>query len=197
MNLTTRTHKLFVARTEADENGASGAPAIFVNATAGNFANKPAATVDVLDPAFLNPATETAKNVQIIANSKVNGIAFSFTGGSAADKTFTADFFTWANENGPAKHTANMTAELGTQQVVIYPHNGLAPDTTRYWADKMTLTWENHLKEVEVTDDTGRNSVGEIWFDMTGLRYVFVQISDADGSTGTEAGDIACFFRYF
>ena len=61
----------------------------------------------------------------------------------------------------------------------------------------MTLNWENHLKEVEVTDDTGRNSVGEVWFDMTGLRYVFVQISDADGSTGTEAGDVSCFFRYF
>ena len=196
MNLTTPSHKIFVARAEADENGASGAPAIFVNATAGDFANKPASTVDILDPAFLDPTIQTAKTVQIIANSKVNGIAFSFMGGSAAGKTFTADFFTWANENGPAKHTVNMSAELGTQQVVKYPHNGETA-TSKFWADKMTLAWENHLKEVEVTDDTGRNSVGEIWFDMTGLRYVFIQISDADGSTGTEAGDVACFFRYF
>ncbi len=97
MNLTTPTHKLFVARAEADENGAAGAPAIFVNATAGDFASKPSGTVDVLDPSFLNPTTEIEKAVSIIANSKVNGIAFSFMGGSAAGKTFTADFFTWAN----------------------------------------------------------------------------------------------------
>ncbi len=196
MNLTTYTHKLFVARAEADENGAGGAPAIFVNTTAGNFAGKPTGSVDVLDPGFLDPTTEVAKSVSVHPISKVNGIAFSFSGGSAAGKTFTADFFTWANENGPAKHTVNMTAELGTQQVVIYPHNGVTA-TSKFWADKMTLNWENHLKEVEVTDTDGRNSVGEIWFDMTGLRYVFVQISDADGSTGTEAGDISCFFRYF
>ncbi len=196
MNLTTLTHKVFVARAEADENGASGAPAIFVNATAGNFAGKPTSSVDVLDPGFLDPTIEVAKNISVHPISKVNGIAFSFMGGSAAGKTYTADFFTWANENGPAKHTVNMTGELGTQQVVTYPHNGLAAPV-RFWSDKMTLVWENHLKEVEVTDDTGRNSVGEIWFDMTGLRYVFVQISDADGSTGTEAGDISCFFRYF
>ena len=55
----------------------------------------------------------------------------------------------------------------------------------------------NHLKEVESTDIVGHNSIAEVWFDGTGLRYIFPQISDADGSTGTEAGDIACFYRYF
>jgi hypothetical protein len=196
MILTTISHKLFVARAEADENGASGAPAIFLNETASNFANKPSSTIDILDPSFLDPTIEVAKNVSVHPISKMNGIAFSFMGGSAADKTFMADFFTWANENGGAKHTANVSCELGTQQVVTYPHNGLAA-TNKFWADKMTLNWENHVKEVEVTDDVGRNSIGEIWFDLTGLRYVFIQISDADGSTGTEAGDVSCFFRYF
>ena len=196
MHLTTLTHRLFVARAEANENGATDAPALFANATAGDFANKPTGTVDVLDPGLLDPTTEIAKNVSVHPISKVNGIAFSFTGGSAAGKTFTADFYTYANENGPAKHTANLAAELGTQQVVIYPHNGVAA-TGKFWADKMTLGWENHLKEVECTDATGRNSVGEIWFDLTGLRYIFVQITSADGSTGTEAGDVSCYFRYF
>ncbi len=196
MNLTTPAHKIFVARAEADENGAAGAPAIFVNATAGDFANKPSTTIDALDPAFLDPTLGSEKSVEIIANSKVNGIAFSFAGGSAAGKTFTADFFTWANENGPAKHTVNVTAELGTQQVVVFPHNGVTA-TSKFWADKMTVVWENHVKEVESTDKVGRNSVGEIWFDLSGLRYIFIQISNADGSTGTEAGNVSSFFRYF
>jgi len=196
MNLTTPTHKLFVARAEADENGASGAPAIFVNATAGDFASKPTSVLDALDVGFLDPTTEVEKCVSVIANSKVNGIAFSFMGGSAEGKTFTIDIYTWANENGPAKHTVNATAELGTQQVVKYPHNSVTA-TDKFWADKMTIVWENHVKEVESTDKVGRNSVGEIWLDLSGLRYVFIQISNADGSTGTEAGDVSAFFRYF
>ena len=53
------------------------------------------------------------------------------------------------------------------------------------------------FKEVEATDTVGHNSISEVWFDGTGIRYVFIQISNADGSTGTEAGDIACFYRYF
>jgi hypothetical protein len=196
MPLTTLTHKLFVGRAEADENGASGAPAVFVNATAGDFANKPASTIDVLDRAFLDPTTEVVKNTKIIAVSEVNGIVLSFTGGSAAGKTFTTDIFTWSNENGAAKHTTNISCELGTQQVVKYPHNG-AVATSKFWTDKMTVNWTNHVKRVESTDIVGRNSVGEIWLDLSGLRYVFIQISDADGTTGTEAGDVACYYRYW
>lgn len=191
-SLTTLAVPLHVARNEADENGAAGAPAIFVLATEGNFAQMPSTTLDLAKKDLLTP-----KIAQPLGELEQNGLAFSFTGGSAAGKTFTADFYTWANQNGPAKHTVNMTAELGTQQVVIYPHDPTAVATDKFWADKMTLNWENHLKEVEVTDDVGRNSVGEIWFDATGLRYVFIQILSADGSTGTEAGDIAVFYRWF
>ena len=196
MNLTTPTHKLFIARPEDDENGASGAPAVFVNETAGDFANKPDGTVDVLDPAYLNPVTEISKGQVLTSKSKVNGIVLSFSGGSAADKTFTYDIFTWANENGAAKHTVNGTGILGTQQVVKFPHNGVAAPG-KFWADTLVVTWENHPKEVESTDIIGHNSIAEVWLDMTALRYLFIQISDSDGSTGTEAGDIACYFRYF
>ena len=47
MILNTLTHRLFVVRNEADENGAVGAPAIFNIATEGNFAQKPEATLDL------------------------------------------------------------------------------------------------------------------------------------------------------
>ncbi len=196
MPTTTLTHRLFVGRAEADENGAAGAPAILDSTTAGDFAGKPIRTIDVLDPAFLDPTIEVSKGVENRAISRINGIVFSFTGGSAAGKTFTVDIFTWANENGPAKHTVNISAELGTQQVVKFPHNGVAA-VSKFWADKMIVNWTNHVKRAESTDTTGRNSVGEIWFDTSGLRYVFIQISDADGSTGTEAGDVSCFYRYW
>ena len=191
-HLTTKSSPIYVARNEADENGASGAPAIFVLATESDFAQKPATALDLAKKDLFIPR-EGQKFGELVQN----GLAFSFSGSSAADKTFIYDIFTWSPKNGPAKHSVNGTGILGTQQVVKYPHNGDAPDTNRFWADTLTVEWENHLKEVESTDVDGHNSIAEVWFDATGIRYVFIQISSADGSTGTEAGDIAVFYRYF
>ncbi len=190
MNLTTASRRMYVARNEADENGASSAPAIFVLETASDFAQKPSTALDLqaLD-LFLPKATK------LRADLIQNGIAFSFAGGSAADKTFTYDIFAWGNENHPAKQLINGTGILGSQQVVKYPHN-TETATNKFWADTLVVTWENVLKEVEVTS-TNKNTISEVWFDTTGYRYFFIQISDADGSTGTEAGDISSFYRFF
>ena len=191
-NLTTRSARLFVARNEADENGATGAPDAIVLATESDFAQKPATALDLAKKDLFLP-----KDGQVFGELEQNGLAFSFSGSGAAGKTFTYDIYAWATENGPAKHIINGTGILGTQQVVVYPHNGVATSAIRYWADTLVVTWENHLKEVESTDITGHDAISEVWFDGTGLRHIFIQISDADGSSGTEAGDIACYYRYF
>lgn len=192
MILTTLSHRLFVAREEADENGSVNAPAIFVLATEGNFAQKPDAALDLAKLDLFTPR-QTVPFGELMQN----GIAFSFAGSSAAGKTFTYDIITWGNENSPARHAVNGAGILGTQQVIVYPHNNLATTTDRFWADTLTVSWENWPKEVESTDIVGHNTVAEVWLDATGSRYWFIQISDADGSTGTEAGDISVFYRYF
>lgn len=191
MKLTTLSHRLFVARNEADENGAAGAPAIFVLATEGNFAQKPSTALDLQKLDLFSP-----RATKHIAEMIQNGIAFSFAGGSAAGKTFTYDIFTWGNENSPARYAVNGAGILGTQQVIIYPHNNIAAPN-RFWADTLTIAWENWPKEVESTDIDGHNTVAEVWLDDTGSRFWFIQISSADGTTGTEAGDISVFYRYF
>ncbi len=191
-HLVTKSSPIFVARNEADENGSgSPAPAIFALATESDFAQKPSSALDLAKTDLFVP-----KEGQKFGELVQNGLAFSFSGSSAAGKTFTYDIITWSPKNGPAKHSVNGTGTLGTQQVVKFPHNGEAA-TSRFWADTLTVEWENHPKEVESTDTIGHNSMAEVWFDGTGIRYVFIQISNADGSTGTEAGDIAVFYRYF
>lgn len=192
MILTTLSHRLFVARNEADENGAAGAPSVFVLATEGNFAQKPSTALDLQKLDLFSP-----RETKHVAEMLQNGLAFSFMGSSAADKTFIYDIYTWGNENSPVRHAVNGTGILGTQQVIIYPHNNTATTTDRFWADTLTVAWENWPKEVESTDTTGHNTVAEVWLDDTGSRFWFIQISDADGSTGTEAGDISVFYRYF
>ena len=191
-HLVTKASPIYVARNEADENGTAGAPAIFVLATEGNFAQKPSTALDLARKDLFVP-----RDGQKFGELVQNGLAFSFSGSGAAGKTFTYDIITWSIQNGFAKHSVNGIGTLGTQEVIVYPHNNEATTTDRFWADTLTVEWENHPKEVESTDTIGHNSVAEVWFDGTGIRYVFIQISDADGSTGTEAGDIACFYRYF
>lgn len=191
MILTTLSHRLFVARNEADENGASGAPDIFALATEGNFAQMPSTALDLQKLDLFSP-----REAKHFAEMEQNGVAFSFMGSSAAGKTFTYDIITWGNENSPARHIVNGTGILGTQQVIRYPHNNEATTTDRFWADTLTVVWENWPKEVESTDTIGHNTVAEVWMDDTGSRYWFIQISDADGS-GDKAGDISVFYRYF
>ncbi len=49
---------------------------------------------------------------------------------------------------------------------------------------------------VATTPATALNSVSEIWLDAWGHRFWRIEIADADGTTGTEAGDIAVFYGF-
>jgi hypothetical protein len=188
--------KLYVARLENHEDGSGGtAPAAVVLASAGDFANLPANTV-VLDLFKYSVYATEQKNAPIRPIHKANGIEFFFCGGSAAAKTFGYRIIAWKNENGMARHLATGTGELGTQAVVKYPHNG-ATATNKFWADTLTVTWSNWLKPVKSTDTEGHNTAASVWTDDCGYRYWKIEITDADGSTGTEAGNVAVYWSFF
>jgi len=186
--LGTISHKLNVARLEADEDASP------IDLTSeGDFAQKPSTALDL----FERSVFETDKQDTPIRPVLVpNGIEFFFTGGSAENKTFGWKLYAWRNENGMARHVATGTGTLGTQAVVTYPHNG-STATNKFWADTLTVTWWNWLKEVKSTDTVGHNTAASIWLDNCGYRYWHIIITDADGSTGTEAGDIAGWWGYF
>lgn len=185
MNLTTPIHRLFVARAEVAANTTFSDTL----ATAGDFANKPTGTIDILDPGFLDPITEAGRGPEVIANSKVNGIQFSFAGGNANDDAFTWTIFAWKNENGPATIVANGTGILGSQAVVVWPHNPGVPVSNRFWADTLVISNDRWFKEIEATS-VGGNSVSHIWFDTAGYRYFYVEIP-------TAVGVMSSFFGYF
>jgi hypothetical protein len=183
--LTTLSHKLRIARNEANEDST------LLDLTAkGDAANRPSVlddTVGVID--LLKDEVES------VTWMKVNGIEFYFCGGTAADKTFGWRLLAW-RPTGPARLAAVGTGTLGTQAMITYPHNGLAA-TNKFWADTLTVTWENWPKQVETTDITGHNTVASIWLDTCGHRYFKIEITDADGSTGTEAGSVSSYWGYW
>lgn len=181
-NLRTLTHKLFVARQEAAANN-TFSDAL---ATAGDFANKPSPTVDLLDLIRMDPNAPSQADPVHFAETIVNGLEFYFMGGNADDDIFAWKIYAWRNENGPAELAANGTGILGSQAVVIYPHNGLAA-SNKFWADTLVVSNDRWQKEVEATS-VGGNSVSKVWLDICGRRYWYIEIPSSVGHMAVYLG---------
>ncbi len=184
MPLTTFIHPLFVGRVEAAANTTFSDTL----ATAGDFANKPSDTIDILDPAFLDPTTSETKKFSFQAISNANGIVIYFLGGDANDDAFTWNVFGWRNQNGAAELIADGTGILGSQAVVKFPHNG-ATATSQFWADTIVVSNNYWIKRVQATT-IGSNSVAKLWFDTAGYRYYLIEIP-------TAVGVMSAFFGYW
>lgn len=182
--------KLNVARLEGNEDSA-----LLDLTTAGDFANLPADTI-VLDLFKYSVFADDQQDRPVRPIHKANGIEFFFCGGSAANKTFGWRILAWKNENGMARLAGIGTGTLGTQAVVKYPHNGDTA-TNKFWADALTVTTKNWPKPIKSGDTSGNNTATSVWTDDCGYRYWKIEITDADGSTGTEAGNIAVYWAYF
>lgn len=185
MSVSTEQTGLVRARAEGDEDGASLAAGIDLT-TEGNFAQKGDADRSVGGVWALPKSGK---------ESPANAVQFYFTGGAAADKTFNAACFGYKESNGPALKVCELVAILGTQAMVEYPDSKQA--ATRFWADTITVTsfWPKSV--TTGSSGAGNDIVGTVWFDTMGCRYFKWVIWNADGTTGTEAGDIIVWGSYF
>jgi hypothetical protein len=163
-------------RAEANENST-----LIDLTTGGDFSSKPAGAVQLVSSGEAGP---------------VNAIQFIFCGGSAADKTFSWKLYAWRRKNGPCEFIASGTAVLGTQRVMKYPHNNMTA-SGRYWADTLAITEQVALKTFSVADASSSNRVAKLYGDLCGYEWVYVEITNADGTTGSEAGNISVYYSYF
>ena len=158
-------------RTEGNEDASA-----VTLATAGDFASKPSTAVQL--------------------DVDVNGIEIIFAGGAAANKTFSWRYYAWRYRNGPAELVAYGTGILGSQAVVIYPNTGLAA-TNKFYADTLVITGQYWPATVSVVDGAGDDRLGKLIADMCGYEWVYMEITNADGSTGTEAGNVSVYYAYY
>lgn len=184
MFLTTLSSKLRIARNEANED-----TTLLDLTTLGDYANMPS----VLGATGIGVIDLLGEEVESVTEMKANGIEFFFCGGSAAAKTFGWRILSW-RVGGPAQLSAVGTGELGTQAVTTYPHDPDAVATDKFWADNLVVSYYNWPKRVKATDTGNSNSSASVWLDDCGRRYFKIEITDADGSTGTEAGNIAVYW---
>ena len=160
-------------RAEANEVAAS-----ITIATEGDFAQKPAEAVRIGE----------------LTNGVGSGpLQIMFLAGDAANDTFSWRIWLWSRTNGPAECAAYGTGIFGEQQVVRYPDTGLAA-TTKFWADTISITAQYWPAEIEVFDE-GNNRICKLLIDPLEYEWIYVEITDADGTTGIEALDVAVYYR--
>lgn len=164
-------------RDTADEDTA------LVIATAGDFAHKPATAISLPNRLEANDRLTAARIVSLI-----------ICGGAAADKTFSYNIYAYRDINGPAELVATGTGTIGSQAVVLYPHDG-STATNIFWADTLTDTGDWIGDGVRI-DDSGNNRVCKLTFDVFGYRWLYAEILEADGTTGTQAGDITVYYSF-
>lgn len=190
MLLTTLTHQLRIARNEANEDAA-----LLDLTSEGDYAQMPA----ILGATGVGVIDIVGERHESTIEVPVNGIEFYFCGGNLDGRKFGYRILAWKTANGPARAVAwsgGDTCFLGTQKVVKYPHNGNTA-TNKYWSDHLVVGNYNWPKRVRATDVGIFNSVGSIWFDACGYRFFKVEITNADGVTGTEAGNMAVYWSFW
>lgn len=170
------THQSYVVlRAEADEDTAIDLT------SAGDFASKPSLAI------WLKP-NEFGSGIE-------NQLIITVIGGDAANDIFSWRLYAWRRANGPAELVAYGTGILGTQAVVKYPHSS-ATATNKFWADSFVIIAQYWPKTVTATP-IGGNSVGKLKLDGTGAEWWLLEITDADGATGIEAGDLTGYYSYY
>lgn len=123
----------------------------------------------------------------------VNNMFIALAAGAAENKTLTWRLFNWAKFNGMAQQVAYGTGKTGSQAVVKYPNAATA--TNIFWCDDLSVTEYSWPTPVEATVGGENNSVAMLSLRILGSTWWFMQIEDADGATGAEAGDVSVWWK--
>jgi hypothetical protein len=149
--------------------------------TEGDFNSMPSGAVEITS---LDGYTSEKDIIAVIACA-----------GSAENKTFSVKYWAWAKTNGPAQPQCSVDYTTGSQAVVYYPHNKAAA-TDRFWADTATVT--SYLAQgVGRNGENEGDGVIEVAFDIRQIGWLYPEVTGADGSTGSEAGNVTIYYRFY
>lgn len=165
-----------VARAEADEDATT-----LDLTTEGDFSE-----VSIANGWFQIPA--------VSGRTRTNNVLIIASAGSAAAKTFDFRMLSAAAFNGPVEVVMTGQAETGTQPVVIDPTSKQA--VTRFWVDNFNTIVSRWWSSPRSKDGGNNNFIDGIRFDGMGSGWYKIEVTSADGSTGTEAGDVKFFWRF-
>lgn len=162
-------------------------------------ANEDSSTLDLTaegDFSVVSVANGWFKVPEIAGKSRVNGLQFIAYGGNAANDTFNYRILTAAIANGPAEPVEIGQGILGTQPVLIDPATG-AEKSNRFWVDTFgTITnywWIAGSGKVS----NASNFIDGRRIDGLGSGWYKIEVTNADNTTGIEAGNIKWFWKFY
>ncbi len=134
--------------------------------------------------------TDITKRDVIEYDPACNGIEIVFSAEGADNNTFGARIWNFTND-GIAQKAADITGALGTAWADLTN----ADNTSRLWADSITIDAEFHIKEVTVAD-TANNRIARVGMDTVGYRGGYVEFHNVGGG-GAEVNRITPWYRFF
>ncbi len=181
--LTTQT-PLQLLRAQAAEDPATAIGSVAITrTTAGDFWHKP---TDANGIKYFAPAEDNL-------SSDAYAVGIFAAAGTTADKTFTVNLWLWRPANGPAQKICSIAYTTGTMQMVKYPNTGGAT-TNIYWADTAVVTSYWFTDKVDTADADGNNGCAMIIVRLYGEAYMYAEVLNADGVTGTEATNVSLYY---
>lgn len=153
--------------------------------TTGDFANLPSDVFSM--PAYITDIP----SLKVTAGSRW---LLTFAGTDAADETFSYTVVGWSSINGMAQIICEGTGILGTQQVLLYPHDN-STATNGFWADTLVVTDSALWPDTPVVFNSGNNEVSQLRLNLAGIKYLKVYFYDVSG--GAEAVNMTVYGRKY
>ena len=185
-----------LVRETATEDGADFATVYALATSKGDFANKDSSSVAAGGPFRIKSQRSDLGQYQSFGDHW----HFIICGGLADDDDFSFNIVGWASDNGPAQIIAEGDGVIGTQDVVLFPDDGVAATNT-WWADTITLdettkwtTAAGGANGVSVFN-SGDNEIAVIQLYPQGLEWIQFVFYDADDSQAGEADPLTVYGR--
>lgn len=154
-----------------------------------DYADLTAATTTLFEGSLGDFANKPTSDIKVIKRDNAV-VEIYMCGTNAENDTFGYVIKGCSITNGPIEVLGHGTATLGSQDVVLYPHDG-STATNAYWVD--TFSHTDGKCAAETTDMSAVDGVATLRIDVMNIYWLWVDIYTADGSTGTEAGDVTVY----
>jgi len=148
-------------------------------------------------PSGIHRVIYTGRDGDMEANAvHIIAIAGQDSDADPVNRTFSWKLYVWKDEWCPAEIVAEGTAVVGATQAVKFPDDNSLATVQRNYVDTWTITSQYFISTVFVPTMKS-DGIAKIVFDLAGYKYIYMEITDADGSTGVEAGAVSVFYGWY
>lgn len=161
-----------------------------------DYADEAAFVTAITDGAAGDYANRVTTDMQAIPTG-TTVVSIYVCGGATDGDTAGVIIVGYGDVNGPIEVVCTANGIVGTQDVVLYPHDASAA-TNRFWVDTWTIVEDNWKTSTGVTKQSdGSNYINTLSFDPLHLKYIKCFTYGVNGGvTAGEADDVTIYAQF-